>query len=103
MHRTTATAAAVLLLAVLTAGCSSEDGGGDQKPKPTATATETTEPALSEEEARTACVDAWADALLENADLGVDQEPAECEGLPADDRLDRYMEGMQQRNEINRG
>ncbi|WP_432101339.1 hypothetical protein [Streptomyces sp. WAC 04229] len=34
MHRTTATAAAVLLLAALV-GCSDGDEGGDGKPKPT--------------------------------------------------------------------
>jgi hypothetical protein len=38
-----------------------------------------------------------------DADLGVDDEPAACEGLPEGDRLDQYMEGMQKRNEINRG
>jgi hypothetical protein len=48
-------------------------------------------------------VDAWADALLKDADLWMDAEPAECKGLPRDDRLDRYMEGLQKRNEINRG
>jgi hypothetical protein len=72
-------------------------------PKPTITVTKTSTPPLSAEEARAACVDAWADALLEDADLGMDAEPAECKGLPRDDRLDRYMEGLQKRNEINRG
>ncbi|MEU9646495.1 hypothetical protein [Streptomyces sp. NPDC048188] len=99
-------AAAALLLAVLAAGCSNGDGdgGGDGKEsKPSASASRPASPSLSQTEAREACVDAWADALLEDPELGVDQEPAECAGLSADDRLDRYMEGLQQRNEINRG
>jgi len=101
MHRTTALTAAVLLAVLGAAGCSSESSSGDTQP--TATVTKTTTPALSPEEARAACVDAWADALLDDPDLGVDAEPAECEGLPGDDRLDRYMEGLQKRNAINRG
>ena len=99
MHRTTALTAAVLLAVLGAVGCSSESSGGDSQP----TATVTTTPALSPEEARAACVDAWADALLDDPDLGVDAEPAECEGLSGDDRLDRYMEGLQRRNAINRG
>ncbi|MFF0009623.1 hypothetical protein ACFYQT_40215 [Streptomyces tibetensis] len=101
MRRTTTTA---LLAALLTvggvAGCSSDS---DPDPKPTATVTKTATPSLSTAEARAACVDAWAQALLKDADLGVDEEPAACAGLPGDDRLDRYMEGMQKRNAINRG
>lgn len=100
MRRTT-TLLAVVLLAAGAAGCSSESSDGD--PKPTATVTKTSTPSLSTTEARAACVNAWADALLEDADLEVDAEPSECAGLPGDDRLDRYMEGMQKRNEINRG
>jgi hypothetical protein len=99
MRHTTALLATVLLALVGAAGCSSEPSAGDPKP----TTTKTSAPALSPEEARAACVDAWADALLDDPDLGVDAEPAECEGLPGDDRLDRYMEGLQKRNAINRG
>jgi hypothetical protein len=83
------------------AGCSDSSGGDD--PKPAVTVTKTATPSLSAEEARAACVDAWADALLEDADLGVEDEPKACSGLPGDDRLDRYMEGLQKRNAINRG
>lgn len=100
MRRTT-TALLVVLLTAGVAGCSSDSSDGD--PKPTATVTKTATPSLSTTEARAACVDAWAQALLKDADLGVDAEPAECAGLPGDDRLDRYMEGMQKRNAINRG
>lgn len=100
MRHTTALLAAALLLAAGAVGCS--DSGSDE-PKPTATVTKTATPTLSTTEARAACVDAWAQALLKDADLGVDAEPKECAGLPGDDRLDRYMEGMQKRNEINRG
>lgn len=102
MRRTTTALLAVLLAVGGVAGCSSESSGGDD-PKPRATVTKTATPSLSTTEARAACVDAWADALLENSDLGVDDEPKACAGLPGDDRLDRYMEGMQKRNEINRG
>jgi hypothetical protein len=101
MRRTTTALLAVLLAVGGVAGCS--DSSGPDDPKPTATVTKTSTPSLSAEEARAACVDAWADALLKDADLGVDEEPAECEGLPEGDRLDRYMEGLQKRNEINRG
>jgi hypothetical protein len=100
MRRTTTALLAVLLAAGGVAGCSDSSGGD---PKPTATITKTATPALSTAEARAACVDAWAQALLKDADLSVDDEPAVCKGLPGDDRLDRYMEGMQKRNAINRG
>lgn len=99
MRHTTALLATVLLAVAGTAGCSSDSSDAD--PQPTVTVTST--PALSPEEARAACVDAWADALLDDPDLGVDAEPAECAGLPGGDRLDRYMEGLQKRNAINRG
>ena len=102
MRRTT-TALLTVLLAVAGAGvvgCSDSDGGD---PKPSATVTKTATPSLSTAEARAACVDAWAQALLKDSDLGVDEEPAECAGLPEGDRLDRYMEGLQKRNAINRG
>lgn len=91
---------AVLLAVGGVADCSSDSDGG---PKQTATVTKTATPALSTAEARAACVDAWAEALLQDAKLSVDDEPAECAGLPGDDRLDRYMDGMQKRNAINRG
>lgn len=98
MRRTTALLA--VLLAAGAAGCSTS--GGDD-PKPTVTVTKTSAPSLSTAEARAACVDAWAQALLKDADLGMEAEPKECAGLPEGDRLDRYMEGLQKRNAINRG
>jgi hypothetical protein len=100
MRRTTTALLAALLTVGGVAGCSDSSGGDD--PKPAATVTKTTAPSLSTTEARAACVDAWAQALLKDADLGMDAEPAECKGLPRDNRLDRYMEGMQKRNAINR-
>lgn len=101
MRHTTALLAAALLLAAGAAGCSDSSGGDE--PKPAVTVTKTATPTLSTTEARAACVDAWAQALLKDAKLSIDEEPAECAGLPGDDRLDRYMEGMQKRNAINRG
>ena len=100
MRTRTAACTALLALAALTAGCS--DGSGDDKPETpvaTVTATKTVDPVA----AREACVDAWADTILANGDAGLEDEPAECQGLPKDDRLDRYMDGLQQRNEISRG
>ncbi|MFD5493377.1 hypothetical protein ACFWH4_10725 [Streptomyces sp. NPDC127091] len=97
--------AAVLLAAAIAAGgavgCSNSSEGGE--PKATATVTATKTPTLSAEEARVACVEAWADTLQQDAEAGVDQEPVECVGLPEGDRLDRYMEGLQERNARNRG
>ncbi|WP_164181061.1 hypothetical protein [Streptomyces sp. 604F] len=97
--------AAVLLAVATTMGgmtaCSSSDDSG--KPDTTATETVTATPSVSEAEAREACVEAWAQALLDDPDLDSADEPTECEGLPTGDRLDRYMEGLQKRNAINRG
>jgi hypothetical protein len=100
MRCTTTVLLTVLLAVGGVAGCSDSSG---EDPKPAVTVTKTATPSLSTTEARAACVDAWAQALLKDAKLGVDDEPAACEGLPGDDRLDRYMEGMQKRNAINRG
>jgi hypothetical protein len=88
-------AAAVLALA----GCSSSDGsgGGGDDGKPTASASPTLDAAAQRE----ACVTAWAKAIQAGQE-DVDPEPEACVGLPADDRLDRFMEGMQQRNKANR-
>ncbi|MFF1400224.1 hypothetical protein ACFVZD_41450, partial [Streptomyces sp. NPDC058287] len=93
---------AVVVLGLGSAGCGSGGSGGDDKPEkpaPTVTATQTVDRA----DAREACVDAWAQLLLDDSEAGVEDEPSECAGLPADDRLDRYMEGLQKRNAINRG
>jgi hypothetical protein len=100
MRTRTAACTALLALAALTAGCSN-GGGGDapETPVATVTATKTVDPVA----AREACVDAWADTILANGDVGLEDEPVECQGLPEDDRLDRYMDGLQLRNEISRG
>lgn len=100
--RTTAIAAAASTAAVLVltlGACSSSDGGGgggdDRKPSASAT------PTLDQAAQREACVTAWAEAIQAGQD-DVNQEPEACAGLPASDRLDRYMEGLQQRNQGNR-
>jgi hypothetical protein len=98
MHARTTAAAALLALAALTAGCSSSDGSDDKPAAPTATVTRTVDPAA----ARTACVDAWADVIRQKSDVGMEDEPGACDDLPEDDRLDRYMEGLQQVNKANR-
>lgn len=92
----TAAFAAALLLALT--GCSS-----DSKPAPAKTVTVTKTPALSAEEARAACVDAWADTISArpsdwDSETGDDPEPAACAGLPEDDYLDMYYDGLQQSN-----
>ncbi|MFD9864473.1 hypothetical protein [Streptomyces alboflavus] len=93
------TATALLAAATLTlAGCSSSDDSEPSK----ATATVTKTPRFSAAEQREACVDAWAEVILDNADAELDQEPTECTDLPRDDRMDRYMQGLQKRNAINR-
>ncbi|WP_309029113.1 hypothetical protein [Streptomyces alfalfae] len=93
------TITAILATAALAlAGCSSAD---DSEP-PKATATVTKTPKLSVAEQREACVDAWADVLLDDADAELEAEPGECDGLSEGDQMDRYMEGLQKRNEINR-
>lgn len=103
--RSTTIAAAVSTAAVLVltlGGCSSSDGGsgggggGDDR-KPSSSAT----PTLDQAAQREACVTAWAEAIQAGQD-DVDQEPEACAGLPSGDRLDRYMEGLQQRNKGNR-
>ncbi|MGW8851755.1 hypothetical protein ACWGNE_28775 [Streptomyces xiamenensis] len=91
-----AACAALLALAALTTGCSS--GSSDDKPQPTVTATKTVDQAA----ARKACVTAWADLIKDSPDAGMDEEPSPCQGLPEGDRIDRYMEGLQQLNRANR-
>jgi hypothetical protein len=89
----------LLALAAFTASCSSGDSDDKpEKPAPTVTATKTVDQAA----AREACVDAWAEAIQANTDAGLEDEPAACAGLPEEDQIDRYMEGLRQRNEANR-
>lgn len=102
MRARTSLAAALLALTAVT-GCSSDSS--DDKPDPTpttpvATVTQTVDTAAQ----RAACVDAWAE-LLQDADAEVDittDEPAACDGLPAGERTERYMDGLFQRNQANR-
>ncbi|MER7738878.1 hypothetical protein ABTX34_11225 [Streptomyces sp. NPDC096538] len=97
--KTRATACAALLALAALTGCSS---GSDDKPEqpeqPAATVTKTLDTAA----ARKACVDAWAELLQGDEDLGLEDEPSTCQGLPEDDRIDRYMDGLAQRNQANR-
>jgi hypothetical protein len=99
MRRTTT--AALLTAAVLAlAGCAGS--GGDSKPEATATVTAPKTPELSAAEQRAACVDAWAVLLQGDADLGIEDAPAECGSVPDGDQLDVYMDGLAQRNQANR-
>lgn len=102
MRSTTIAAAVLAAVLVSTVGaCSSSgdgdggSGGGDRKANASAT------PTLDEAAQREACVTAWAEAIQAGQD-DVSQEPEACSGLPDADRLDRYMEGLQQRNQGNR-
>ncbi|MFF9215611.1 hypothetical protein [Streptomyces viridosporus] len=96
MRTRTTIAIGALLLAALTA-CSSGSDDKPDEPNATATATKTVDQAA----ARQACIDAWAEAL-QDAEVSSEDEPAACDGLPEGDKLDRYMEGLAQRNEANR-
>ncbi|QIP87646.1 hypothetical protein GLX30_30510 [Streptomyces sp. Tu 2975] len=92
-----------MLLAAALVGCSG--GGGDGKP-PQPTVTVTKSPSLSAEEARAACVDAWAATIGArpddfNAETDSDPEPDACKGLPEDEWTDRYMEGLMKSNQEN--
>jgi len=97
MRRTTAIATLATVVLIV-AGCSNSSGND---PKPTATVT-TTKTQLSAAEQRTVCVDAWATLLQDNADASVDEAPSDCDGVPEGDKLDAYMEGLQEHNEANR-
>lgn len=90
------TAAAVALLVLALAGCSS---GGD--PAPAATKTVTATPALSEAQARAACVDAWRGWFEEAPDdYDPDTDPlpelAACEGRA--DSAALGFEALRERN-----
>ncbi|MEV8354635.1 hypothetical protein ACFVTT_38605 [Streptomyces niveus] len=99
--RTTHAAAITAALLLALTGCS-----GDSEPTPAKTVTVTKTPELSAEEARAACVDAWADTISSrpadwDPETGDDPEPAACAGLPEDDWTDRYMDGLHQSNKAN--
>ncbi|MGW8988312.1 hypothetical protein ACWGRF_00030 [Streptomyces zhihengii] len=98
-------AARLLLAAAVTVltGCRGSSGTHD---KPAATKTVTATPTLSAAEARAACVDAWADTIAARPDdfdpeSGNDPDPVACEGLPEDEWLDMYLEGLQKSDEAN--
>lgn len=99
MRRTTITTL-LTTAALALAGCSGS--GDDSKPEATTTATVTTTPELSAAEQRTACVDVWAVLLQGDADLGIEDAPAECARVPEGDQLDAYMDGLAERNQANR-
>lgn len=92
------TAALLAVACLALAGCSTDEPA----PKPTTPAASVKAPKLSAEEQREACVEAWAVLLKENADADSDAAPAECDGVPAGDRLEAYVEGMSRRNQANR-
>lgn len=95
MRRTALALLAAVTLAL--AGCSS---GGGTDPGPTATATVTATPSVDAAAARAACVEAWATLLA--GDAGSQATPAPCAGVPEDEQLDAYMDGLQQRNKAGR-
>ena len=96
-----ATIALLATIALTLTACTSSNA---DQPKPTATATVTAAktPEVSTEQARTACVDAWAQVLDADVNADIDQPPTACQGLPAGDKLPLYIKGMQQRSEANR-
>lgn len=98
MRRTTTITATLAAAALTLAGCSSSDEGKPAKATATVTATKT--PELSAEEQLKACVDAWAEVLDQDADS--EATPAPCQGVPDEDQLDAYMDGLAQRNQANR-
>jgi PBP1b-binding outer membrane lipoprotein LpoB len=97
--RRRSTAALLVAISLVLAGCSS--GGDDSKPQPTVTVTKS--PELSATEKRQACVDAWLVVFKEtpNDAPDIEDKPTECEGLSG--QADMYVEAMQQRNAENRG
>ncbi|MFE2046649.1 hypothetical protein ACFXAZ_38210, partial [Streptomyces sp. NPDC059477] len=66
-----------------------------------------TEAAAFGPEDRQACVDAWAETISNrpagfDPDTDSDAEPDACAGIPGDDWLDAYTDGLQQSNETGR-
>jgi hypothetical protein len=98
-HR--AAAAALLLLALGTAGCSSQ--ADDAKPSKPTTAAASPTPTVDEATARQACVDAVA-GIAADASGEVPSEPVpdECSSLSQADYLDAYMDGIEQSNQAGR-
>lgn len=102
MRTTTAMLLTAVTLTALT-GCS----GGDGKEPAETTVTVTKTPELTAEEKRAECVDGWADTISSrpadwDPDVDDDPEPTECAGLPEDDWLDMYYDGLAQSNEAGR-
>lgn len=102
MRHTALATVAVAVTALALAGCSASSGADTPKATVTATTTAAQTPEVSTEQARTACVDAWAQVLDADVNADIDQPPTACQGLPAGDKLPLYIKGMEQRSEANR-
>lgn len=100
--RTRITVAAVVLIAMTVVGCSSS--ASDDKPAKTPTSQPARPtPTLDPAEARTACVDAIADAIqADNDPEDTGTRPDECKAVSDSDWLDVYMEGLRLHNKRNR-
>ncbi|MFM9373260.1 hypothetical protein [Streptomyces sp. Da 82-17] len=99
MRRVGVAVVATVVLGAGVAGCGGGESSENPGPsKPAATPTE--EPTATRDAAagRAECVEAWAKLLQADEAAGVEDEPAECAGLPDGDRMDRYMEGLQEAN-----
>lgn len=101
MNTRTATCAALLALAFLTAGCSN-DNTTDQ-PSSAQSTTAAATPTVDQAAARQACVDAVAAIPVdENGEVPSEPIPDECAELSEGDYLDAYMDGIQQSNQDGR-
>jgi ABC-type Fe3+-hydroxamate transport system substrate-binding protein len=97
MRTRTALTTALLALVALT-GCSSDSSDDEpSKPTPAVTVTQTVDTAA----ARRACVDAWAELLQDDEEVGVEDEPAVCDEVPGQS-AEMYMEALHERNQANR-
>ncbi|WP_228915938.1 hypothetical protein [Streptomyces sp. DH20] len=100
MRTRTTLAAALLTLAALATGCTSDsndDSSNDKPSEPTATVTQTVDTAA----ARQVCIDAWVALLQGDDEVGVEDEPAACDAVPGQS-ADMYAEALLKRNEANR-
>jgi hypothetical protein len=101
MHTRTMAAAGLLAAGLLLTGCSSGSGGTD-KPTPAATITSAA-PTLSHADLIQACVDAVAGVPADDdGSVPSEPRPGPCTGLPEDEYLDAYMDGIQQSNQAGR-
>lgn len=93
--RTTA-AAAVAVLALTLAACSSDDQPAQQETP----SSEAASPSVDTEAAQKACVDAWVDAIRQGAKEG-DPAPSACAGVPDSEGLN-YARAVRQRLQEDR-